>query len=113
MDPRAVLKQAEARLPQLPERQISEASQKEYRRVVARMEKAGDFDPMASTRSRDTYHLRRSAFHWVFRERLAKAISGLERLIRARRVRESRTAAAELLGLIARIDAVLADHPAI
>ncbi len=107
-----ILRRAARIVARIPERKIASNSQAVYEATFERMLASGSLDPLAGSSSRNSYHVRRAALHFVVRRRLIE-LSG--RILKAGHREDFPTLQALLVDMVALLNLVegpLKAHPA-
>lgn len=107
----AALQKAREILAKLPVRQVATASRKLYVETFIRLWKSAPIDLLRGNPSRDTYGVRRAAFHFVARKLLVRLITAIETAETKGDRHRMEARLSDLQAFISRIERPLEQHP--
>lgn len=107
-----MLRRAARIVARIPERKVASNSRAVYERAFERMLASGSLDPLVGPDARDSYHVRRSALHYVVRRRLISLVDAIQKAALAENVPKVQALLGEMLPLLNLAEAPLEDHPA-
>lgn len=108
----AILKRAAKIVSRLPERKVASNSQSTYETAFESMLATGSLDPLNGSPSRDSYHIRRSALHFIVRRKLIDLTGRIHKAAGEKEIPTMQALLAEMIALLDLVEEPLKAHPA-